>query len=205
MRRQSRCSEYSLGAAGNGPERPANTYYFRSSASPWSSGKHLGSNKKAAERRGVGLRPISPMTRRAYRRRHRPGDVQGAHQRAKLALVFPGERGTPFSGWSKAKSALTPHPVFPAGGYICAGRLRQGCSASACALKSPRRWRKSRWRSWDLSKARLGRGETRCTTVQFSCGSVRMAANAGSRSFASTSGSSCATSVGTPRRENAAR
>ena len=106
MRRQSRCSEYSLGAAGNGPERPANTYYFRSSASPWSSGKHLGSNKKAAERRGVGLRPISPMTRRAYRRRHRPGDVQGAHQRAKLALVFPGERGTPFSGWSKAKSAL---------------------------------------------------------------------------------------------------
>jgi integrase len=33
-------------------------------------------------------------------------DVQGAHQRAKLALVFPGERGTPFSGWSKAKSAL---------------------------------------------------------------------------------------------------
>jgi integrase len=36
----------------------------------------------------------------------RPGDVQGAHQRAKLALVFPGERGTPFSGWSKAKSAL---------------------------------------------------------------------------------------------------
>ena len=35
-----------------------------------------------------------------------PGDVQGAHQRAKLALAFPGERGTPFSGWSKAKSAL---------------------------------------------------------------------------------------------------
>ena len=28
--------------------------------------------------------------------------VQGAHQCAKLALVFPGERGTPFSGWSKA-------------------------------------------------------------------------------------------------------
>jgi integrase len=36
----------------------------------------------------------------------RPADVQGAHQRAKPALVFPGERGTPFSGWSKAKSAL---------------------------------------------------------------------------------------------------
>src|SRR5262249_55449879 len=34
------------------------------------------------------------------------GDVEGAHQRAKLALVFPGERGTSFSGWSKAKSAL---------------------------------------------------------------------------------------------------
>ena len=27
-------------------------------------------------------------------------------RRGKLALVFPGERGTPFSGWSKAKSAL---------------------------------------------------------------------------------------------------
>jgi integrase len=36
----------------------------------------------------------------------RPGDVRGARQLAKLALVFPGERGTPFSGWSKAKSAL---------------------------------------------------------------------------------------------------
>ena len=35
-----------------------------------------------------------------------PEDVQGAPRRAKLALVFPGERGTPFSGWSKAKSAL---------------------------------------------------------------------------------------------------
>src|SRR5262249_29553041 len=35
-----------------------------------------------------------------------PGDLQGARQRAKLALVFPGERRTPFSGWSKAKSAL---------------------------------------------------------------------------------------------------
>jgi integrase len=35
-----------------------------------------------------------------------PGDVRGARQLAKLALVFPGERGTPFSGWSKAKSAL---------------------------------------------------------------------------------------------------
>jgi integrase len=34
------------------------------------------------------------------------GDVEDAHRRAKLGLVFPGERGTPFSGWSKAKSAL---------------------------------------------------------------------------------------------------
>jgi hypothetical protein len=37
---------------------------------------------------------------------NRPGDIQGAHQRAKLALVFPCERGTAFSGWSKAKSSL---------------------------------------------------------------------------------------------------
>jgi len=38
----------------------------------------------------------------------RPAGLQRAYQdrRAKLALVFPGERGTPFSGWSKAKSQL---------------------------------------------------------------------------------------------------
>ncbi len=37
-----------------------------------------------------------------------PEGLQRARQdrRAELALVFPGERGTPFSGWSKAKSAL---------------------------------------------------------------------------------------------------
>ena len=35
-----------------------------------------------------------------------PGDVRGAHRRAKLGLVFPGGRGMPFRGWSKAKSAL---------------------------------------------------------------------------------------------------
>jgi hypothetical protein len=40
----------------------------------------------------------------------------------------------------KAKSASTPHPVFPAGGCTtCAGPSPQGCSASARASKSPRR------------------------------------------------------------------
>jgi hypothetical protein len=65
-------------------------------------------------------------------------------------------------------SASTSHPVFPAGGCMtCVGRSRQGCSASACASK-PRggaessKWKPS-WRSRDLSKARLGRGETRRT------------------------------------------
>ena len=33
-----------------------------------------------------------------------PGD--GAPRRANLSLVFPGERGTSFSGWSKAKTQL---------------------------------------------------------------------------------------------------
>jgi integrase len=35
-----------------------------------------------------------------------PADVQAASRRANRSLVFPGERGTPFGGWSKAKSAL---------------------------------------------------------------------------------------------------
>jgi integrase len=37
-----------------------------------------------------------------------PAGVQRTHQerRARPMFVFPGERGTPFSGWSKAKSAL---------------------------------------------------------------------------------------------------
>jgi hypothetical protein len=70
-------------------------------------------------------------------------------------------------------SASTSHPVFPAGGCMtCVGRSRQGCSASACASK-PRggaessKWKPS-WRSRDLSKARLGRGETRRTRRTFS-------------------------------------
>ena len=38
----------------------------------------------------------------------RPEGLQRVHhdRRAKLALVLPGERGIPFSGWSKAKSQL---------------------------------------------------------------------------------------------------
>jgi integrase len=36
----------------------------------------------------------------------RPEHVQGAPRRANRSLVFPGECGTPFGGWSKAKSAL---------------------------------------------------------------------------------------------------
>jgi len=43
-------------------------------------------------------------TARSPRGRH-PSTAR-AHQRAKLALIFPIEWGTPFSGWSKAKSAL---------------------------------------------------------------------------------------------------
>jgi integrase len=64
-----------------------------------------------ATRTKNGIPHLVPLSQRARELLHalpsdRPGDVQGAHQRAKLALVFPGERGTPFSGWSKAKSAL---------------------------------------------------------------------------------------------------
>ena len=64
-----------------------------------------------ATRTKNGIPHLVPLSQPARELLHalpsdRPGDVQGAHQRAKLALVFPGERGTPFSGWSKAKSAL---------------------------------------------------------------------------------------------------
>jgi len=54
------------------------------------------------------LVPLSPPARELLHAlpSEGPGDVRGARQLAKLALVFPGERGTPFSGWSKAKSAL---------------------------------------------------------------------------------------------------
>jgi integrase len=59
-----------------------------------------------ATRTKNGMPHLVPLSRPARDLLHalpsdRPGDV-----RARLALVFPGERGTPFSGWSKAKSAL---------------------------------------------------------------------------------------------------
>jgi hypothetical protein len=60
----------------------------------------------------MGGPPLVPLSEPARKLLHAlssdgPGDVQGAHQRAKLALVFPGERGTPFSGWSKAASGVS--------------------------------------------------------------------------------------------------
>jgi integrase len=70
----------------------------------------------------------------------KPGDVQGAHQRAKLALVFPGERGTPVSGWSKAKSALdTASGVSGWWLHDLRRTLATGLQRSACVSKSPRR------------------------------------------------------------------
>ena len=53
------------------------------------------------------VKPASARTPPALRS-DRPEGIQHTLQdpRTKLALVFPGERGTPFSGWSKAKSAL---------------------------------------------------------------------------------------------------
>src|SRR5262245_30009023 len=64
-----------------------------------------------ATRTKNGIPHLVPLSQPARELLHalpsdRPGDVRGARQLAKLALVFPCERGTPFSGWSKAKSAL---------------------------------------------------------------------------------------------------
>ena len=77
-----------------------------------------------------------PQARAAQARNARAGSngPQRARPRSGRAPVREAgtERGTPFSGWSKT------HPVFPAGGCItCAAPSRQGCSASACASKSP--------------------------------------------------------------------
>jgi integrase len=58
-------------------------------------GQHLG---------GVRRDAFGPST--GPRRYTLPCRSFGTHHRVKLALVFPGERGTPLSGWSKAKSAL---------------------------------------------------------------------------------------------------
>src|SRR5262249_121457 len=58
----------------------------------------------------------------------------------RMVLVFPGERGTPFSGWSKAKSALdTASGVSGWWLHDLRRTLRQGSSASPCTSKSPRR------------------------------------------------------------------
>jgi integrase len=61
-----------------------------------------------ATRTKNGIPHLVPLSQPARELLHAlsPRDVQGAHQRVKMALVLPGERGTPFSGWSKAKSAL---------------------------------------------------------------------------------------------------
>jgi len=83
-------------------------------------------------------------------------------------LSYPASAEHPLAAGRKLSQRSTPHRVFPGGGCMtCAGRLRQGCSASACASKSrggvePSERKPSR-RSRDLSKARLGRGETRST------------------------------------------
>ena len=59
-----------------------------------------------------GITHVVPLSQPAREllglRSDRPEGVQHTLQdpRTKLALVFPGERGTPFSGWSKAKLAL---------------------------------------------------------------------------------------------------
>jgi integrase len=64
-----------------------------------------------ATRTKNGIPHLVPLSQPARKLLHavlsdRPAGVQAANPRAKPALVFPGERGTSFSGWSKAKSAL---------------------------------------------------------------------------------------------------
>jgi len=69
-----------------------------------------------------------------------PEDVQGAPRRAKLALGFRASAERLSAAGRKQSHCSTARPVFPAGGCMtCVERWRQGCSASACASKSPRR------------------------------------------------------------------
>jgi hypothetical protein len=71
------------------------------------------------------------------------------------------------SGWSKAKSALDTASVFPAGGCMtCAERLATGLQRLGVRLEVTEAGAessegKSGRCSRNLSKARLGRGETR--------------------------------------------
>ena len=69
-----------------------------------------------------------------------PGDVQGATSARSWRSSSPASAERPLAAGRKRSQRSTPHPVFPAGGCMtCAGRSRQGCSASECASKSPRR------------------------------------------------------------------
>jgi integrase len=52
------------------------------------------------------LVPLSQPARELLQSLAPNGAADGAARRANWSLVFPGERGTPFGGWSKAKSAL---------------------------------------------------------------------------------------------------
>ena len=66
----------------------------------------LDDTSHANQERHSASRAVKPARTRASARSpvRQARGCPGRDQRAKLALVFPGERGTPFSGWSKAKS-----------------------------------------------------------------------------------------------------
>src|SRR5262245_7395565 len=101
----------------------------------------LDDTSHANQERESASRTVEPASTRASARppSERPLDVKGARQRAKLALVFPCERGTPFSGWPKAKSALdTASGVSGWWLHDLRRTLATGLHPSACASKSPR-------------------------------------------------------------------
>ena len=66
----------------------------------------LDDTSHANQERHSASRAVKPARTRASARSpvRQARGCPGRDQRAKLALVFLGERGTPFSGWSKAKS-----------------------------------------------------------------------------------------------------
>jgi len=103
-----------------------------------------GSHRCTASRRreqhvgGVGRDAFGPLTGPRDSLYHAEAAARTSARSWRSSSPASAER--PLAVGRKRSQRSTPHRVFPAGGCMtCGGHLRQGCSASACASRSPRR------------------------------------------------------------------